>query len=357
MSTTNMSGVPRNDASWEGSADTVSASRAAAELGLKPSEFDLAVLLGEVAAVSGPDGRPRVGVREIERLRAREGFPAALRDRVRTVGTAEGARLLGVSPARFTRLARTGCLTPVAFYLNRYRAVVWIYLAREVRALADRSPELLVGNSPPWMRGLLDAGGDLRPRNWRSRRIERLLALTDDPWTRAAIVAQGLDPDELADVVDDPRERARLGRLRGEAVFGRRPSAAGREAMARLMHADAPDEILWRRITLGVELDAARAHPASPHPGDAPRPGPAAGPAAPPVASVAPGAATVPEPASPVVPPLKRPRPGRRAGLLARLGRRAAGRLGLRRERRARALPAMRPVRPAARRGSAGRPR
>ncbi|WP_374230160.1 DUF6397 family protein, partial [Streptomyces sp. OfavH-34-F] len=292
MSTTNMSGVPRNDASREGSADTVSASRAAAELALKPSEFDLAVLLGEVAAVSGADGRPRVGVREIERLRAREGFPDALRDRVRTVGTAEGARLLGVSPARFTRLARTGCLTPVAFYLNRYRAVVWIYLAREVRALADRSPELLVGNSPPWMRGLLDAGGDLRPRNWRSRRIERLLALTDDPWTRAAIVAQGLDPGQLADVVDDPRERARLGRLRGEAVVGRRPSAAGREAMTRLMHADAPDEILWRRITLSAELDAARAHPASPHPGDAPRPGPATGPVAPPVASVAPGAST-----------------------------------------------------------------
>ncbi|WP_242442136.1 DUF6397 family protein [Streptomyces sp. CB02460] len=248
---------------------TFGAARAASELGLKRNEFDLAVYLGAVRVRSGPDGRPRIDHEEVERLRAQDGFPGVLREQVRTVGTAEGAQLLGISPARFTRLARAGCLTPVAFYLNRYRAVVWVYLAQELEALASRSPELLVGNCPPWMRSRLDAGADWRPRNWRSRRIERLLALTDDPWVRAAIVAQGLDPVQLAEVVDDPYERAHFTRIRPEAVFGRRGSVAGREAMARLMPADEPDEILWRRISLITELDAAREARPAPRPGDA----------------------------------------------------------------------------------------
>ncbi|WP_405901329.1 DUF6397 family protein [Streptomyces sp. NBC_00727] len=252
----------------DGLDSTVAAGRAATELELKRREFDLAVYLGAVEVRTGPDGRPRVGREEIARLRSQGGFPDALRERVRTVGTAEGAQLLGISPVRFTRLARAGCLTPVAFYLNRYRAVVWVYLAQEVEALGVRSPELLVGNSPPWMRSRLDAGGDWRPRNWRSRRIERLLALTEDPWARAAIVAQGLDPVQLAEVVDDPYERAHFGRVGPEAVSGRRGSVAGREALARLMPADEPDEILWRRISLITELDAAREARQAPRPGD-----------------------------------------------------------------------------------------
>ncbi|MFC8535638.1 DUF6397 family protein [Streptomyces sp. NPDC057249] len=300
-------------------AGTLGAARAATELGLKRNEFDLAVYLGAVRVNSGPDGRPRIGRAEIERLRAQDGFPDALRERVRTVGTAEGARLLGISPARFTRLARAGCLTPVAFYLNRYRAVVWVYLAQELEALAARTPELLVGNSPPWMRSRLDAGADWRPRNWRSRRIERLLALTGDPWVRAAIVAQGLDPEQLAEVVDDPYERAHFARVRPEAVFGRRGSVAGREAMTRLMSADAPDEILWRRISLIAELDAAReARPA-------PRP---------------------------VPPPTVRARPEGPPGLLARLRGRAARGWGFRRPPYDRAPGA---VRPGGRRRTGGR--
>ncbi|WUC97865.1 DUF6397 family protein [Streptomyces sp. NBC_00525] len=344
----NTSGTTESATAPEGVEDTISASRASAELGLKRAEFDLAVHLGAVRVVSGPDGRPRVRPSQIEHLRAREGFPDALREQVRTVGTAEGARLLDISQTRFTRLARSGCLTPIAFYLNRYRVVVWIYLAQEVQTLALRSPELLVGNSPPWMRDLLDAGDDLRPRNWRSRRIERLLALTDDPWVRAAVVAQGLDPVQLAEVVDDPYERALLGKLRHEAVFGRRPSVAGREVMARLMPADAPDEILWRRITLIAELDAARERHPAPRPGDAPRPQPAA-----------------PEPAAPqpavpvassVAPPVGSSRPGRPVGLLARLGRRASGRLRLRQGRRGGAIAAVRPAgRRDGRRDGAGR--
>ncbi|MYS33211.1 hypothetical protein K388_04053 [Streptomyces sp. KhCrAH-43] len=260
--------LPGLDTVCDGPDSTVAAGRAATELELKRREFDLAVYLGAVRVRTGPDGRPRVDREEIVRLRSRGGFPDALRERVRTVGTAEGARLLGISPVRFTRLARAGCLTPVAFYLNRYRAVVWVYLAQEVEALAARSPELLVGNSPAWMRSRLEAGGDWRPRNWRSRRIERLLALADDPWVRAAIVAQGLDPVQLAEVVDDPYERAHFVRVRREALFGRRGSVAGREAMARLMPADEPDEILWRRISLITELDAAREARPAPRPGD-----------------------------------------------------------------------------------------
>ncbi|WP_405940178.1 DUF6397 family protein [Streptomyces sp. NBC_00726] len=333
------------------SGSTLGAARAAAELSLKRNEFDLAVYLGAVRARSGPDGRPRIDRAEIERLRAQDGFPGALRARVRTVGTAEGARLLGISPVRFARLARAGCLTPVAFYLNRYRAVVWVYLAQELEALAARSPELLVGNSPSWMRGRLDTGADWRPRNWRSRRIERLLALTDDPWVRAAIVAQSLDPVQLAEVVDDPYERAHFTRVRPEAVFGRRGSIAGREAMARLMPADEPDEILWRRISLIAELDAAREARPAPRPGDGPRDaadGLLVGPAAwvqpeAPDGAVSPGepAAPRPEPAAPGAEtsgpgagPAGHVRPGGPSGLLARLRGRAARGLGFRRPRR-----------------------
>ncbi|WP_328904018.1 DUF6397 family protein [Streptomyces sp. NBC_00441] len=347
----------------------VGAARAATELGLKRNEFDLAVYLGAVRVSSGPDGRPRAGREEIERLRAQDGFPGALRERVRTVGTAEGAQLLGISPVRFARLARAGCLTPVAFYLNRYRAVVWVYLAQELQALASRSPELLVGNSPSWMRSRLDAGADWRPRNWRSRRIERLLALTDEPWVRAAIVAQSLDPVQLAEVVDDPYERAHLTRVRPEAVFGRRGSVAGREAMERLMPADEPDEILWRRISLITELDAARDARPAPRPGEG-AVNAADGLRAGPVASVpshvadgadAPGAPAEPGP-EPAEPGPEAPgpgnslvgpgRPGGPPGLLARLRGRATRALGLRRPRHG---GLTRAVRPGGRRRAGGR--
>lgn len=264
----------------------VTASRAAAELELRRGEFALAVHLGIIQREpQGAGGRAGVRQAEIDRLRSEDGFPEALRERVRTVGTAEGAGLLGISPARFTRLARAGCITPVAFYLNRYRAVVWLYLAQELGGLAARSPELLVGNSPPWLRSRLDTGMDCRARNWRSRRIERLLTLAGDPWARAAVVAETLDPVQLAEVVDDPYERAYFGRVRPVPVFGRAGSAAGREAMTRLMLADEPDEILWRRITLGMELDCARELRPAPRPGEerwpgaAGDPGIAAGPA------------------------------------------------------------------------------
>ncbi|MEU9091491.1 DUF6397 family protein [Streptomyces sp. NPDC048428] len=266
--------MPMTEAGRDEGARTVTVSRAAAELELKRGEFGLAVHLGIIRVdVPQAGGRARVRREEIDRLKSQDGFPETLRERVCTVGTAEGARLLGISPVRFTRLARAGCVTPVAFYLNRYRAVVWLYLAQELGGLAARSPELLVGTSPPWMRSRLDAGTDCRARNWRSRRIERLLILAEDPWARAAVVAEALDPVQLAEVVDDPYERSYFGRIRPEPAFGQRGSAAGREAMAQLMLADEPDEILWRRVTLGMELDSARELRPAPRPGEERWPG------------------------------------------------------------------------------------
>ncbi|MEU0160496.1 DUF6397 family protein [Streptomyces sp. NPDC006261] len=253
------------------SAATVAAGRAAQELGLRRSEFELAVHLGLIAVTAGPGGgRPRVHERELARLREDPGFPDGLAERVRTVGTAEGAALLGIVPARLTRLARAGCVSPVTFYLNRYRAVVWLYLADELASFAVREPELLAGRTPLGMRTLLEAGGDWRARNWRNQRIDRLLKRTADPWARAAVEASALDSAHLAEVVEDPYERAYLARVRPEPVFGRPGSVAARETMGELMLADDPDEILWRRVNLTLGLDLAREARPAPRPGDDP---------------------------------------------------------------------------------------
>ncbi|MFD8408789.1 DUF6397 family protein [Streptomyces anulatus] len=306
-------------------AATVAAGRAAQELGIRRAEFELAVHLGLIAVVGAPGGgRPRVHEEEIARLREQPGFPDGLAERVRTVGTAEGAALLDIAPARFTRLARAGCVSPVTFYLNRYRAVVWLYLADELAAFASREPELLAGRTPLGMRTMLDSGADWRPRNWRSQRIDRLLSRTEDPWARTAVQASALDPVQLAEVVDDPYERAYLVRVRPEPVFGRPGSMAAREAMGELMLADDPDEILWRRVNLTLELDAAREDRPAPRPGDD-----GGIRTAPPVRAGAAAPAFAAEPAPPSV------RPGASGsaaagvptgkGLLARLGWRGRG--------------------------------
>ncbi|MEL5954058.1 DUF6397 family protein [Streptomyces sp. CLV115] len=249
-------------------ASAMAVGTAARELGLKRGEFAIAVHLGLIRLMVPQDGgRPRVGRDEIERLRSQDGFPETLRERVRTVGTAEGARQLGISPDRFTRFARAGCLTPVTFYLNRYRAIVWLYLADELAGFAAREPQLLTGRSPGWLRDRLEGGADCRAGNWRSRRVERLLSLTEDPWARVAVLADTLDPVQLAEVVDDPYERAYLARLRPEPAFGPTGPVWARETMAHLMRADEPDELLWRRVNLIMELDNAREVRPAPHPG------------------------------------------------------------------------------------------
>ncbi|MFJ8588741.1 DUF6397 family protein [Streptomyces sp. NPDC093595] len=253
-------------------ARTVAFARAAQELALKRSEFDLAVQLGHVRTVPGTTGsdgaagRPRVARAELDRLRAAPDFPDGLRDRVRTVGTAEAARLVSITTDRFTRLARTGHFTPVRFYLNRYRAVVWLYLAGEVREFAERHPRLLTGRLPGALRAKLDAGDDARPRNWRARRLGLLLRGTDDPWAGAAAIASLLDPLQVAEVVDDPYERAYLDRLRPEPPHARSESASLRETTERLLRADEPDEILWHRLGLALALDEARALRPAPRP-------------------------------------------------------------------------------------------
>ncbi|WP_406156697.1 MULTISPECIES: DUF6397 family protein [unclassified Streptomyces] len=253
-------GVPAASAMAVGTAEQ--------EVGLKRGEFAIAVHLGLIRLMVPRDGgRPMVGRDEIERLRSQDGFPKALRERVRTVGTAEGARQLGISPDRFTRFARAGCLTPITFYLNRYRAIVWLYLADELTGFAAREPQLLTGRSPGWLRDRLEGGADCRAGNWRSRRVERLLSLTEDPWARVAVLADTLDPVQLAEVVDDPYERAYLARLRPGPAFGPTGPVWARETMAHLMRADEPDELLWRRVNLIMELDNAREVRSAPRPG------------------------------------------------------------------------------------------
>ncbi|MEU2680778.1 DUF6397 family protein [Streptomyces sp. NPDC007107] len=308
----------------------VSAGKAAQELTLKRGEFDLAVHLGLIAVEpAAAGGRPRIRQQEIDRLRGLPGFPGSLRDQVRTAGTAEAATLLGVRPVRFTGLARIGCVTPVAFYLNRYRAVVWLYLVDDLLAFAAREPGLITGKSPAGMRTMLDSGIDRRARNWRSRRIDRLLSRAEDPWTRAALQASALDPVQLAEVVEDPYERAYLARVRPDSVFGRPGSVSGREAMERLMLADDPDEILWRRVNLTLELERARELRPAPRPGYDPGFHPArSGPARSRLAADRP-AARLPVPASPQAGPSpRRParRPGAGRGLLVRIGLRRPGR-------------------------------
>ncbi|MEU3688540.1 DUF6397 family protein [Streptomyces narbonensis] len=251
-------------------ARTVTPGQAAEELELRRGEFRLAAQLGLVRTVPVGDGeRRRVERAEVDRLRAAPDFPEGLRERVRAVGTREAAALLSVPQDRFTRLARTGHFSPVRFYLNRYRAVVWMYLAAEVAEFALSHPALLSGRLPQDVRERLDAHEDCRPRNWRARRLALLLRATDDPWSRAAAIASMLHPVHLAEVVGDPYERAHLDRLRPPPQSGHSVSPAARETAERLALADEPDEIVWLRMSLALALEEARADRPAPHPGEA----------------------------------------------------------------------------------------
>ncbi|MEU5216759.1 DUF6397 family protein [Streptomyces sp. NPDC020807] len=261
---------------------TVTATRAAEELRLRRGEFRLAVRMGFVRTVPtgagaggprGPGERRRVERAEIARLTSAPDFPSGLRERVREVGTREAAALLGVAPDRFTRLARTGHLAPVRFYLNRYRAVVWTYLAAEIGEFALTRPALLAGHLPLDVRERLAAQEDTRARNWRMRRLGLLLrAAEDDPWSRAAALASMLDPAHLAELVPDAYERARLDHLRPPPEPGLPLSGAAKEIADRLARAEEPDEIAWYRSTLTQTLEEARTTGQAPHPAAPSRP-------------------------------------------------------------------------------------
>ncbi|MFG2882758.1 DUF6397 family protein [Streptomyces sp. NPDC048297] len=254
---------------------TCTPSHAARELGLRRGEFDLAVRLGRIRTVpdEGGGGGRRVERTELDRLRAQDGFPETLRQRVRVVGTAEGAALMKIPAGRFTRLARLGLLVPVRFYLNRYRAVVWLYLAEELREFvaADENASLLKGRTPETLRSQVAAGVDLRARNWRGRHLGFLLRQAEDPWARAGAMAAFLSPVEVADVVRDPSERARLNRLRPASLDHSAPGSPSAHLAEELMTAHDADEIAWLRSELAQAVREARAH--SPAPRPAPRHG------------------------------------------------------------------------------------
>ncbi|MFF8657569.1 DUF6397 family protein [Streptomyces huasconensis] len=246
-------------------------SSAARELGLKRGEFDLAVMLGHIrTAGDGNGGQRRVAREEIDRVRGSEGFPESLRKVVRAVGTTEGAELMGISPARFTRLARAGALTPAKFYLNRYRAVVWLYLSEELRQFAEIEANvgLLTGRMPGAMRARLDEGQDLRARNWRGRYADSLLRQCEDPWERAAAMASLLDPLQTAEIIRDPYERAYLNRLKPAPRAHGAPDSPVARIVERITTADDPDEIRWLRSSLLIGLVQARAQRPAPRPAE-----------------------------------------------------------------------------------------
>lgn len=255
----------------------VTTARAARELCLKRSEFDLAVRLGRIrTARDDCGGGRRVARAEIERLRAGPGFPETLRRSVRAVGTTEGAALMEVPKTRFTRLARLGLLVPVSFRLNRYRAVVWLYPAEELGLFrADgRNAQLLTGRTPESLRSRLDAGLDLRPRNWRARHLGHLLRQADDPWARAGAVASLLDPLHVSQVVEDLCDRSHLGRFRERPPAHGAPGSPAAHLARDLMTARDPDEIAWLQADLARLTQEARDHRPAPRPAPR-RPGPA----------------------------------------------------------------------------------
>jgi hypothetical protein len=249
---------------------SVAPSRAARELGLRRSEFDIAVQLGRIRTVpdDGGGGRRSVPRGEIQRIRTEAGFPDALRESVRTVGTTDGAALLEVTKARFTRLARLGLLVPTTFSLNRYRAVVWRYLADDLRKFAadGQNTALLTGRTPQGLRDQLAEGLDLRPRNWRGRHLEWLLRRTEDPWARAAAVASLLGPVDVSEVVSDPYERSHLSRFRPARPVHGSPGSPAAQIAEELMTAAEPDEIDRLRADLARAVRHARVLRAAPRP-------------------------------------------------------------------------------------------
>ncbi|WP_369200043.1 DUF6397 family protein [Streptomyces sp. PU-14G] len=258
-------GVARNRAVVTPPAVGVAVRTAAKELGLRLREFELAVQLEEVRTVPGPPGRPRrVPREELERLKAVPDFPGGLRERLRVMGAREASELLDISASRFARLARAGCFRPVALYVHRYRAVVWLYRADELREFAENSPSLLAGRLPAGMRAALDAGADHRAPSWRARRVAQLARQAETAGERAAARASVLGEDALAEVVPDPGERAELRRLRPGLLKVRSESVATQDMLEKLCLAEGEEEVRWHRLMLEAELESARAAACAP---------------------------------------------------------------------------------------------
>ncbi|MGW6709474.1 DUF6397 family protein [Streptomyces sp. NPDC054956] len=234
--------------------------RAAGELGLSRAEFARAVQLGLVrAGPPGPGGSARFTRTELDRVRSAGGFPHALLERLETVAGAEAAAaVLGVGPSRFTRLARCGHIVPVGYRINRYRAVVWLYLASELRDFAAREPGMLRGSAPPADGELMAAKADLRPGKWRERHVALLLGRTADPWERAAVLASVLPEEEVREAVPDPAERIVLAALAPPPPYGHPHVPAAAAVATRLLRARLPDETARYRTSLDFALTGAR---------------------------------------------------------------------------------------------------
>lgn len=155
-------------------------------------------------------------------------------------------------------------------YVNRYRNVVWLYLAEELREFGERNPALLAGRLAEGLRAGLDHGADHRAGRWRSRRVRQLASQAGSPWERAAVRASVLDDDTLAQTVPDPGERARLAVLRPRLVEGRSESEATRDALEEVCLAEGEEEIRWLRLMLHADLETARAADARTEPEERP---------------------------------------------------------------------------------------
>ncbi|WP_188284369.1 DUF6397 family protein [Streptomyces sp. CBMA29] len=250
--------------------ETVTLNRAREELGLDFTLFELALQLGEIRTVSRGSGQWRVPVDEVTRLRDAEGHPQALLDRLRLVTSTEGAAMIGISRDRLVRLARLGLIRPVRWYVNRYRALVWVYLGHELREFAAASPAMLKGRLPAGLREALDAGQDQRALGWRSRRVAQLVRDCHDAWDEAAVWAALLGPEVTDDAVPAPFDRARLRGIRAALPPGRPGPLASPELTRSLTTADHPDEIALALVALADALGRARTEQPAPHPAFAP---------------------------------------------------------------------------------------
>ncbi|MFG1806670.1 DUF6397 family protein [Streptomyces sp. NPDC049040] len=242
----------------QGTPRTLTLNRAREELGLDHADFELALALGEITTVGGDAGRPRVPEREIARVREAGGGTGALLARLKLVNTTEGAELLGISRARLLRLTRAGHIRPVRWYVNRYRALVWLYLADELREFAAASPALLAGRLPAAVREAAEDGEDQRPRGWRSRRVAQLVRDAPGPWEEAAVWAALLGRGITDSALPDPSERARLRAIHAALPPGRPGPLADAALIARLTTADDPDEIALGLVALADALGRAR---------------------------------------------------------------------------------------------------
>ncbi|UCM91579.1 DUF6397 family protein [Streptomyces marincola] len=178
-------------------------------------------------------------------------------ERPALLNATRGAELLRIGTARFARLARAGCFDPVDLRPSRYRVIIWLYPPDELRAFAERSPELLTGPAPDRLRTRLRRGTDLRPVRWRHRRTARLAHRAADPWSRAAALCAVLDPPDVAAEVPDRHERDLLQRLRPRLIDI--PLTAEQRALvAPLLTAADPDEARVYRDALRAALRTAR---------------------------------------------------------------------------------------------------